>query len=201
MSLFALDFYSKLSKFVTRSMIETLISSKTRIKLLLKFFLNSKTTGYLRSLESEFGESTNGIRLELNRLEDAGMLSSTVKGNKKLFQANTKHPLFGEIHNIMMKHVGLDKIVENVVERLGQVDKVYLAGSFAQGIDSPVIDLIFIGNIDINYLVHLIDKVENMIHRKVRYLIYAPEKAAHIDWSHFGQEPLLLWHETDNTDT
>ena len=55
-------------------MIETLISSKTRIKLLLKFFLNSNTTAYLRSLESEFGESTNAIRIELNRLEEAGML-------------------------------------------------------------------------------------------------------------------------------
>ncbi len=179
-------------------MIETLISSKTRIKLLLKFFLNSKATGYLRSLESEFGESTNGIRLELNRLEEAGMLSSKVKGNKKFFQANTKHPLFGEIHNIMMKHVGLDKVVENVVERLGQVNKVYLAGTFAKGIDSPIIDLIFIGNIDINYLVQLIEKVENMIHRKIRYLIYAPEKAAQIDWTHFGQDPLLLWHHTEN---
>ena len=53
-------------------MIETLISSKTRIKLLLKFFLNSNTTAYLRGLEEEFGESTNSIRLELNRFEKAG---------------------------------------------------------------------------------------------------------------------------------
>ena len=51
-------------------MLETLISSKTRIKLLLKFFLNSKTKSYLRNLESEFGESTNAIRVELNRLEN-----------------------------------------------------------------------------------------------------------------------------------
>ena len=95
-------------------MIETLISSKTRIKLLLKFFLNSKTTAYLRSLEGEFGESTNAIRVELNKLENAGMLSSSLKGNKKIFQANTKHPLFGEIHNILLKHIGLDQIIENV---------------------------------------------------------------------------------------
>ena len=53
-------------------MIEALISSKTRIKLLLKFFLNSKTTSYLRGLEAEFGESSNAIRIELNRFEKAG---------------------------------------------------------------------------------------------------------------------------------
>ena len=68
-------------------MLETLISSKTRIKLLLKFFLNSKATSYLRGLESEFGESSNGIRIELNRFEKAGMLSSFVKGNKKYFKS------------------------------------------------------------------------------------------------------------------
>jgi predicted transcriptional regulator len=72
-------------------MIETLISSKTRIKLLLKFFLNSETTSYLRHLESEFGESTNAIRLELNKLEEAGMLNSQFEGNKKIYQANKQH--------------------------------------------------------------------------------------------------------------
>jgi DNA-binding transcriptional regulator PaaX len=64
-------------------MIETLISSKTRIKLLLKFFLNSNTTAYLRSLEEEFGESTNSIRIELNRFEKAGFLASHSQANKK----------------------------------------------------------------------------------------------------------------------
>ena len=67
-------------------MIETLISSKTRIKLLLKFFLNSNTTAYLRSLEEEFGESTNSIRIELNRFEKAGFLASHSQANKKVFK-------------------------------------------------------------------------------------------------------------------
>ena len=75
-------------------MLETLISSRTRIKLLLKFFLNAQSKGYLRSLEHEFGESTNAIRLELNKFEEAGMLSSESEGNKKVYRANPKHPLF-----------------------------------------------------------------------------------------------------------
>jgi predicted nucleotidyltransferase len=179
-------------------MIETLISSKTRIKLLLKFFLNSNTTAYLRSLESEFGESTNAIRLELNRLEKAGMLSSFAEGNKKFFKANTNHPLFGEIHNIVLKHIGLDKVVINVVERLGDVKEVYLAGSFSRGLDSQIIDLIFIGNIDINYLVSLLSKVEKIIHRKIRYLIYNPAERDAIDWSTFSPKPLILWDDEKN---
>lgn len=60
-------------------MIETLISSKTRVKLLMKFFLNSNNVAYLRSLEEEFQESTNGIRLELNKFEKAGFLTPFLK--------------------------------------------------------------------------------------------------------------------------
>lgn len=174
-------------------MIDALISSKTRIKLLLKFFLNSSTTAYLRSLESEFGESSNAIRVELNRLEKAGMLQSRVNGNKKIFQANTKHPLFAEIHNILLKHVGLDRIVENVVERLGEVEKVFLVGEFSRGIDSQIIDLIFIGNIDRSFLVRLIERAEELVHRKIRYLIYPDEAAMQVDHSRGNPEPLLLW--------
>jgi len=174
-------------------MLETLISSKTRVKLLLKFFLNSHSTSYLRGLEAEFGESTNGIRVELNRFEKAGMLRSTMKGNKKFFQANTEHPLYKEVHNILLKYVGFDKIIENVVNRLGDVSEVFVIGDYSNGIDSQIIDLLFIGNIDKNYLVQLIEKAEKLIKRKIRYVSYKPAEKKDIDWTTFKPEPLLLW--------
>lgn len=176
-------------------MIEALISSKTRIKLLLKFFLNGSTKAYLRSLESEFGESSNAIRVELNRLEKAGMLVSHMDGNKKIFQANRAHPLFGELHNILLKHIGIDKIIENVIARLGDVEKVYLTGDFARGRDSNVIDLVLVGDIDKAYLIRLIDKVEELIHRKIRYLVYHPGEYAELDREQLDPEPLLLWSD------
>ena len=181
-----------MSNFVTQ-MIETLISSKTRIKLLLKFFLNSSTTAYLRSLEGEFGESSNAIRVELNRLENAGMLRSESQGNKKIFQANTQHPLFKEVHNIMLKHIGLDHVIENVIKRLGAVKQVFLVGEFSRGLDSQIIDLIFVGDIDKSYLIHLIDKSEELIKRKIRYLIYSEAEFETVEWNTLEPDPLLLW--------
>jgi len=169
-----------MSKFVTQLcpiiMIGTLISSKTRIKILLKFFLNVQNASYLRGLESEFQDSSNAIRVELNRLEDAGFIQSEQEGNKKMYRANTGHPLFQEIHNILRKHIGLDHIIENVIKRLGDVEAVYLAGSFAKGLDSPIIDLIIVGDVDKVYLLNLIDKAEKMVERKIRYLLYKPEE-------------------------
>jgi predicted nucleotidyltransferase len=166
-------------------MIEALISSKTRIKLLLKFFLNSNNTGYLRSLESEFGESSNAIRVELNRFEEAGMLSSFNKGNRKYFQANTKHPLYNEMNSIIRKQFGIDKIIENIIESLGNVERVYVAGALAKGLDSKIIDLIFVGDINKEYLIKLIEKVENLIFRKIRYVVYESGKATYNEFSYF----------------
>ncbi|HJW31181.1 MAG TPA: hypothetical protein VJ508_18265 [Saprospiraceae bacterium] len=174
-------------------MIETLISSKTRIKLLLKFFLNSRSISYLRGLESEFGESSNAIRLELNRFEKAGMLKSFTDGNKKFFQANTDHPLFKEVNTILMKYIGFDRIIDTVIERLGEIREVYIIGQFSKGLDSPVIDLMFTGDIDENYLVNLIHKAEDLIHRKIRYIIYRNHEVTSIDWKQFDPQPLLLW--------
>ncbi|MEL6589908.1 MAG: ArsR family transcriptional regulator [Bacteroidota bacterium] len=174
-------------------MIETLISSKTRIKLLLKFFLNNKTTGYLRNLEAEFGESTNAIRMELNRLEKAGMLTSSHEGNKKIFQANIKHPLYKEVHSIVMKYVGLDRIVDHVVKGLGDLDSVYLTGSFAQGIDSNIIDLILVGSVRVSVLADLVKKAEALINRRIRHIIYTPDEFQEYHQSIKEEQLLLLW--------
>lgn len=171
-------------------MIDALITSKTRIKLLLKFFLNPGNSAYLRGLESEFGESSNAIRLELNRLENANMLNSEVIGNKKLFKVNQEHPLYGEINSIVRKFVGLDVIVDKIAGRLGSLKAVYLTGELAKGIDSDIIDILFIGEVDQKYLIHLIKKAEQIIQKKVRYLIYNEEEFVKLNHSN---SLLLLW--------
>ena len=50
-------------------MLGELITSKTRLRLLIKFFVSQANKGHLNGLANEMGESTNGIRKELNHLE------------------------------------------------------------------------------------------------------------------------------------
>lgn len=102
-------------------MLDSLITSKTRIKLLCKFFLNPEARSYLRELSDEFGESTNAVRVELNRLEKAGLLASETEGRTKVFSANTQHTLFPEIHNLVRKTLGIDQLVERVLSRIGNL--------------------------------------------------------------------------------
>ena len=174
-------------------MLETLISSRTRIKLLLRFFLNPDTTAYLRGLAEEFDESTNAIRVELNRFEGAGMLVSESRGNKKMYKANNRHPLFGDIRSIMLKYVGIDRIIEAVIGRMGRLDKMYLTGDYAKGKDSGIIDLVFIGDMDKEYLVNLVSKAEKLIDRKVRFLTYEITEWEDMIIEKRSERYLLLW--------
>lgn len=174
-------------------MIESIITSKTRIKLLLKFFLNSQTTSYLRGLEAELGESSNSIRVELNRLESAGLLNSSTEGNKKLFFANTRHPLFTEINSILKKFIGIDQIVERVTSQIGDLQSAYITGDFAIGKNSPIIDLALIGEkLDKTYIDTLVEKAEEMIARKIKYLILTKDEMNHF----YDKKPvLLIWEK------
>jgi len=159
-------------------MLDSLVTSQTRIKLLKKFFLNGSTRAHLRGLESEFGESSNAIRVELNRFEGAGLLHSLRDGNKKIYQANSNHPLFKDIHSIILKETGIDRVIEKVIHRLGNLLCVYLTGDFARGKDSQVIELILVGaDIDREYLARKIVQAEEMVGRKVSYIVLEPGEA------------------------
>jgi hypothetical protein len=120
-------------------------------------------------LETEFGESSNAIRLELNRFEEAGLLISTTEGNKKIYQANKSHSVFGDLHNLLIKFVGIDEIIERVLRRIGDLHSAYITGDFAKGIDSTEIELLLVGNqLDNQYISGLVSKAEGMIKRQIK---------------------------------
>ncbi|MEI6679657.1 MAG: ArsR family transcriptional regulator [Mariniphaga sp.] len=159
-------------------MLDTLVTSKTRLKLILKFFLNPQNSAHLRGLAEEFEESSNAVRLELNRFEQSGLLESEANGNKKLFRANKKHPLYEDIHNLIRKTIGIDRIIEEVVNKLGEVEETYITGDFAVGKNGKTIDILLVGTkINTEFLLTLIEKAESLIKRKIRYLILTPAEA------------------------
>ncbi|MFZ5652542.1 MAG: ArsR family transcriptional regulator [Bacillota bacterium] len=182
-------------------MLDSLITSKTRIQLLLRFFLNPDRVSYLRELSDELGESTNGIRVELNRLADAKLLIAEQKGRVKRYQANINHPLFPEINSLVRKTLGLDRLVEDVVKKLGDIQLAILTGDYARGIDSGIIDIIIVGEtdtIDASYLQVLVNKVEGLIARKIRVLLLRMEEYEKLSITLYSKGILVIWNGTEN---
>lgn len=174
-------------------MLESLITSKTRIKLLLKFFLNPETEGYLRGLATEMGESTNGIRVELDRFTDAGLLEKRDKGNTKVYRANTGHSLFPEIQSIVRKYTGIDNLINGVLSKIGNLESAYVVGDYARGVDSGIIDVVIVGDVDRVYLQSLVEKAEKLIERKIRYIVLTEGEYYRLKETLGADGSLVVW--------
>jgi hypothetical protein len=149
-------------------MLENIITSKTRLRLLIKFFINVANEGYLRGLAFEMGESTNSIRKELNNLTEAGYLIRDESNQKITYRANQSNPFFNLLQKIVRKYIGLDTIVEMVIEKIGNVERVFIIEDYAKGIDSGKIEVVLEGdNFDEHYIKELALKIEKVIHKKV----------------------------------
>ena len=145
-----------------------LITSKTRLKLLSRFFLNQNLSGYLQGLSKELEENTNSIRVELNRLEEAGMLSSSLEGRRKLYRVNALHPLASDITSIVRKVAGIDAVIDRAVENLPGLKQVWVCGDLARGVPCNTIDCILIGKeLDAEYIAGLSAKVHKLVGKKV----------------------------------
>lgn len=149
-------------------MLQAIITSKTRLRLLVKFFINVANTGYLRGLATEMQENTNAIRKELNHLSDSGFIIREELDSKIIYRANAAHPFFEILQQMVRKYVGIDDIVERIFERIGAVSKVYLIGDYAKGLDTGIIEIVIVGkNLDQDYLDQIALKLSKEIDKTI----------------------------------
>jgi len=170
-----------------------LISSKTRIKLLIRFFFNPKTQSYLRELAKEFNLSTNSVREELNQLTRTKLLKSEKNGRHVFYMANQEHPLFPELKSMVSKVMGIDQVMDSIVNRLGDLERAYLLDDYAEGKDTGIIDLLLVGNIDQYHLNDLSRKTERYIKRKIRSLVLSREEYEELKPRLEIRPHLLIW--------
>ena len=170
-----------------------LIASKTRIKLLTRFFFNPGTRSYLRELAKEFSVSTNAVREELNQLTGAKLLTSQKAGRQVQYTANPDHPLFPELRSMVSKVMGLDQVIDGIVTRLGDLERAYLIGDYAEGKDSGIVDLLLVGDVDPYHLDDLSRKTERYLHRKIRSLVLSHEESADFARMLADRPYFLIW--------
>jgi DNA-binding transcriptional ArsR family regulator len=176
-----------------QDLFEGIISSKTRIKLLVRFFFNPGTRSYLRELAKEFGLSTNSVREELNQLTKTRLLESERNGRQVYYSANEGHPLFPELKSMVAKVMGIDRVIDGIVNRLGSLECAYVLGDYAEGKDTGIIDLLLIGEIDPYHLNDLSRKTERYIKRKIRSLVLTRQEYASMKCGLESRPCLLLW--------
>ena len=178
------------------NLLSGLISSRTRIKLLMRFFLNPKTRSYLRELAKDFGVSTNAVREELNQLTRTDLLKVEKNGRSVFYSANTEHALFPELRSMVQKVMGIDQVIDGIVQRLGKLERAYLIDDYAAGKDTGIIDLILVGDINSHHLSDLSQKTERYINRKIRTLVLTREEFGSFSSKLQERPHTLLWEAT-----
>lgn len=173
-----------------------LITSKTRIQILMRLFLNPDRRAYLRELAAEFGASPSQVRNELAQLTASGLLTGEKLGRQIDYRANTDHPLFPELHSMVKKALGMDHILESMLSRLGNLDIAFLLDDYAEGKDSGIIDLCLVGNIDQENLRDLTQKSERYLGRKIRVLVLTHDEHQRMSESLQKRPSMILWQKS-----
>ena len=182
------------------NLLSGIISSKTRIKLLIRLFFNPQTRSYLRELAKEFGVSTNSVREELNQLKKTKLLKTEKSGRQVFYMANTDHSLYPELKSMVSKVMGIDQVIDSIVQRLGNLEKAYLVGDYAEGKDTGIIDLVLVGRIDQYHLSDLTVKTEKYINRKIRTLVLTESEFENY-YSLLSNRPYLFLWESNQEDS
>lgn len=175
------------------SIFDGIITSKTRISILMRLFLNPNQQAYLRELSKEFCASPSVIKEELKNLSKVGLLFQKRNGRQILYRANTGHPLFPELHSMVRKALGMDRILESILNRLGRLKLALLIDDYATGKDTGIIDLILVGDINRISLQDLIEKTERYISRKIRTLVLSEAEYKRLEDKFKKRPNLILW--------
>jgi predicted DNA-binding transcriptional regulator len=170
-----------------------IIASKTRIRLLVRFFFNPETKSYLRELAKEFNISTNSVREELNQLTKTKLLKSEKNGRQVYYSAETSHPLFPELKSMVSKVMGIDQVIDGIVNRLGDIEEAYLIDDYAEGKDTGIIDLLLVGDVDQYHLNDLSRKTERYIKRKIRSLVLSRDEYKNLLPELRKRPSILIW--------
>lgn len=114
------------------STLPDILSSRARAEIFRLLFGVSTRELHVRELERRSGLALGTIQQEIKKLEGMELLVARKDGNRVYYCANTSHPLYQDIHNLVLKTSGLVEVLGEALAREG-VAAVFVFGSVARG--------------------------------------------------------------------
>lgn len=161
-------------------MLEHIIPSKTRRKILALFFQNIGTNYHLRKVAREINEEINGVKRELDILEEASILRKEKRVNKVIYSLNEKHIFFNEFLSIFVKEGSLVTKILKGLPRLGQIKFAVLSRKFVkkEKIPEGEVYLLLVGVVVIPEVVNIISEEEKNQSLEINYTVMTEEEFA-----------------------
>ena len=149
-----------------------------RGEILELFFKNSDREFYFREIAASLDKEPGAIQNYINSLVDQDFLRDERKGNMRFFKLNKNHPLYEEVKSIISKVMGIEYKLRELVSILPKVEYAFIFGSIAKGEEygDSDIDLLLIGEVDQDFLVEKIVKLQSELSREINYQIYTKDE-------------------------
>jgi len=145
-----------------------LLSSRARAEVFRLLFGLSDAPLHLREIQRRSGLSLGTMQQELRKLKRLGLLTSRADGNRLCYQANREHPLYSEIHHLVLKTSGLVDVLRAALAD-PKVEWAFVFGSIPRGEESARsdVDLMVIGDLGLRALTSLLSGVADQIGREI----------------------------------
>ncbi len=159
-------------------MLEHLITSRTRSKILELFLSEPDLEIHLRGIARRIDENINSTRRELNHLEDIMILTSRRDGNQRYFKINKANLIYPDLKNIYLKTAGVGNAIRNSLVEIGEVQFSFIYGSYARHTEKAEsdLDIFIVGDVDENRLIPVINNLEKKLKREINYILYTLEE-------------------------
>jgi hypothetical protein len=158
-------------------MLEDLIISRVRLKILTMFLSTPGRTAYVREIVRETDEEINAVRRELLHLEKGGLVSKESRANRIYYLFRTEYPLYFELLEIIAKTTGMGGEILKNRGKLGKLKFVMLSGRFARGQKVPNnVDLLVVGNVVLPELAQIVKSEEARRKCEINYTVMAVDE-------------------------
>jgi len=149
-------------------------------EILKLFFGNPEKDLYLTEIARALGKKPAYYQRILNGFSEEGILTDERRGSMRFFRLNKNYPLYEEVKRIFSKTLGVEKMLNDLADKLDGVECAFLFGSVAssrENLESDI-DLMLIGSVDQDFLTNEIAGLEGEIGREINYHIYGHKEAA-----------------------
>ncbi len=159
-------------------MLEDIIISKVRIKLLTLFLRNPGKLFHVREITRRTEEEINAVRRELARMEKSGMVASEWRQNRRFYHFRKDYPLYPELAALIAKTVGLGAEIIKNRAKLGKLRYVFMTSAFAKGTTRQQgnIDVLLVGNVVLPELTALVKEEELRLDEEINYTVMADDE-------------------------
>lgn len=160
-------------------MLEDIIISRVRVKVLTLFLSNPGTIFHVRDIVRKVDEEINAVRRELGHMEKAGMVTKEQRANRLFYAFRKDYPLYYELMELIGKTSGLGADLLKNKAKLGKIKFAMISGRYLRGMTSKSstdVDLLIVGNVVLPELAQIVKSEEVRREREINYTVMTEEE-------------------------